>query len=220
MKTAVMILILALALFASHLSCDAAESGVQAPGPVSPFPSQIFTKDRLSAQFVAGALFGPVTWIRDHPALNYAQTNLRFGWMTSDLNKTRYFGTGNIELLFELSNSQIFKGFGEYVRGFTLLGRYNFLLSDSGFVPYLQVGAGAVVTDAYKDNYQGAIGQCIEFALSGSLGLRYVIDRHWSLDGEAMLHHISNAGLNERNGGANAVGGFVGLTYYFDRLWR
>jgi hypothetical protein len=165
-------------------------------------------------------LFGPVSWIQEHPVLNYVQSNLRFGWMTCDLKKTRHFGTGNIELLFELSNSHIFDGFGDYVRGFTLLGRYNFLLPLPALVPYIQLGAGAVLTDAYKDMSQSAIGQEVEFTLVGSLGMRYFLSRRWSLDGEAMLHHISNAGLADRNGGANAVGGFVGITCYFDRLWR
>ena len=170
-----------------------------------------YVKDRLSAQFVAGALFGPVSWRRKYPTFNYAQTSLRFGWMASDLVNETYFGTGNFEILFELTNSYIFEGFGSYVRGFTLLGRYNLLLADPHWALYGQIGAGSVVNDAYKDMSQSAIGQAIEFTLQGSLGLHYFIDRKWTVDAEAMFHHISNANLSERNGGTNAVGGSWGL---------
>ena len=103
--------------------------------------SALYAKNRFSAQFVAGALFSPISWIQDYPTFNYAQTNLRFGWMVNDPSKSRYFGTGNFELLFELTNSVIFEGFGTYIRGFTLLGRYNLLLPDPRWALYFQLGA-------------------------------------------------------------------------------
>lgn len=179
-----------------------------------------FARNRLSSQFVAGALFGPVSWVHEHETFNYVQTSLRFGWMASDPVDTKYFGRGNFELLFELTNSAVFKGGGNYLRGFTLLGRYN-LLVDPTWAFYFQVGVGAVVNDVYRDMSQSAIGQQVEFTPQGSLGVRYFLGRNWSVDGEAMYHHVSNAGMsNGRNGGTNAVGGFLGVTYYFDRLWR
>jgi hypothetical protein len=180
-----------------------------------------FVKNRLSAQVVTGALFGPVSWIKDHPAFNYAQTNLRFGWMAGDPTELKYFGRGNFELLFELTNSVIFKGAGNYLRGFTLLGRYNLILPDPKWALYFQVGAGVIINDAYRDLSQSAIGQSVEFTPQGSMGLRFFINRQWTLDLEGMYHHISNAGLSDgRNGGINAVGGFVGVTYFFDELWH
>jgi len=180
-----------------------------------------FAKDRLSAQFVAGALFSPVSWLRDHPTFNYAQTNLRFGWMAGEPARSKYFGTGNFELLFELTNSVIFEGAGNYLRGFTLLGRYNLILSDPKWAIYFQVGAGVVVNDVYRDTSQSAIGQAIEFTPQTGIGLHYFIGTKWSIDAEAMFHHISNAGMsNSRNGGINAIGGFLGVTYFFDRLWH
>jgi lipid A 3-O-deacylase len=178
----------------------------------------LFVKNGLSAQLVAGALFGPVSWVHDHASFDYSQTDLRFGWMATDPTETRYFGRGNFELLFELTNAVIFKGSGNYLRGFTLLARYNLLLSNPKWVPYFQIGAGVIVNDAYKDISQSEIGQSVEFTPQGSIGLRYFIGRKWTLDGEAMYHHISDAGLSVgRNGGINAVGGFFGVTYFFDR---
>ena len=181
-------------------------------------PSYVYIKDRLSAQFVAGALFTPMAWVKNHTTFNYVQTDLRFGWMASEPSKTKYFGTGNFELLFELTNSFIYEGPGNYMRGYTLLGRYNLLLSDPRWATYFQVGVGAVVNDAYKDMSQKAVGQAIEFTPQMSIGLRYFIARRWTMDLEAMFHHVSNAYLSDRNNGINAVGGFLGVTYFFDQL--
>lgn len=195
-------------------------AGAQDQGNPADSFSGLFVKNRLSAQFVAGALFGPVSWMHDHATFNYAQTNLRFGWMATDPKERKYFGRGNFELLFELTNSIIFDGWGNYVRGFTLLGRYNLLLSDPKWVPYFQIGAGIIVNDVYKDMSQIEIGQSVEFTPQASIGLRYFMSRQWTVDVEAMFHHISNAGFSERNGGTNAVGGFLGVTYFFDELWH
>ena len=66
---------------------------------------------------------------------------------------------------------------------------------------------------------QSAVGQAIEFTPQAGIGLHYFIGRIWSIDAEAMFHHISNAGISySRNGGTNAIGGFLGVTYFFDRL--
>jgi hypothetical protein len=177
--------------------------------------SALYAKNRFSAQFVAGALFSPLSCIQDYPTFDYAQTNLRFGWMVDDPSKSRYFGTGNFELLFELTNSVIFEGFGTYIRGFTLLGRYNLLLPNPRWALYFQLGVGAVVNDAYQDMSQTEIGQAVEFTPQASIGVRYFIARNWTLDVEAMFHHISNAYFDERNDSINSVGGFLGVTYFF-----
>lgn len=212
------VLSLSLSLFLVHFQSDAE---AQAQENSSNIFSGPFVKNRLSAQLVSGALFGPVSWVHDHATFNYAQTNLRLGWMATDPEKSKYFGRGNFELFFEFTNSVIFDGSGNYLRGFTLLGRYNLLLSDPKWVPYIQIGAGIILNDAYKDMSQNEIGQRVEFTPQGSIGLRYFISGQWTVDLEAMFHHVSNAGLSDgRNGGTNAVGGFLGVTYFFDDLWH
>jgi hypothetical protein len=180
--------------------------------------SALYAKNRLSAQFVAGALFGPLSLIQHYPTFDYAQTNLRLGWMVDDPSKSKYFGTGNFELLFELSNSFIFEGFGNYMRGFTLLGRYNLLLPNPRWALYFQLGVGAVVNDSYRDMSQTEIGQAVEFTPQASIGLRYFIARNWTLDVEAAFQHISNAYFAERNDSVNSVGGFLGVTYFFEAI--
>ena len=76
---------------------------------------------------------------------------------------------------------------------------------------------GIVHTNAYKDNSQDAIGQAIEFTPQASLGFRYFLKEKWSVDFEGIFHHISNANLADRNAGLNSFGGFIGVSYLFDR---
>jgi lipid A 3-O-deacylase len=182
--------------------------------------SAIYTEDRISFQIVSGVLFSPFALASRTPVLDYAQTNLRIGWMLNNPKQSESILRGNVEAIVELSNSIIYKGFGNYMVGVTGLIRYNFVQPDSQLIPYIQGGVGVVYTDAYKDYSQNAIGQAIEFTPQVSLGLHYLIDKKWSIDTEAMFHHISNAGQDERNRGINAFGGFIGLTYFFDRLWK
>jgi len=189
-----------------------AEEAVKPAAPSRPGP---YAGGRLSLQLVSGALFSLTGLPEDSPVFNYAQTNLRLGWMLTDPGPEEAFLRGNWEGLFEISNSVIFKGFGNYMGGITALIRYNFVRPDWNVIPYVQAGAGIVYNDAYKDKTQEAIGQAIEFTPQLSLGLHYLITRKWSLDVEGMFHHISNAGMSERNRSINALGGFLGVTYFF-----
>jgi lipid A 3-O-deacylase len=215
MKTILLSLSLLIFLVSFAPSAEAQSSGNYADRF-----SGLFLKNRLSAQLVTGALFTPASWMHDHGKFNYAQTNVRIGWMANDPKESKYFGRGNFEFLFEFTNSIIFDGAGSYLRGFTLLCRYNWLLSNPKWVSYIQIGGGAVVNDAYKDRSQSEIGQSVEFTAQGSIGLRRFIGKKWTFDVEAMYHHISNAGLSDRNRGINAFGGFLGVTYFLDKLWQ
>jgi len=81
---------------------------------------------------------------------------------------------------------------------------------------YAQAGPGIVYTDAHEDLSQCLIGNAIEFTPQFSLGAHYLLSKNWSIDGEVMFHHISNAGMDEdRNVGVNSLGGFIGLSYSF-----
>ncbi|MCP4666767.1 MAG: acyloxyacyl hydrolase [Deltaproteobacteria bacterium] len=187
--------------------------------PGASIQSEIFTQNRISLQVISGALCSPVGIGPDNPNFDYWQTNLRLGWMLHDPYQTSFFLRGNFEAILEVTNSLIYEGFGNYIGGISGLIRYNFLPPDSKFVAYAQGGAGVAYTDAYKDYSQRAIGQAVEFTPQVGLGFHYLISKNWSIDGEAMFHHISNAGLAERNVGTNALGAFVGVTCYFDSLF-
>lgn len=180
--------------------------------------SDLFVEDRISVQLVSGALFSTGIGPRIKE-INYQQNNIRLGWMlnTPSLNHPL---SGNFELLLELSGSAIMSSYGDVIIGPTALARYNFVQPDWWAVPYIQLGAGVVYTDAYEDKDQNAIGQAVEFTPQASVGSRFLISQNWSVDAEFMYHHISNASMANRNLGSNALGGFLGVSYFFDKLWQ
>lgn len=176
---------------------------------------RIYQAHRLSLQVVSGMLtssagIGPRT-----PTLNYSQTNIRLGWMVNDPFKTVCGLRGNLEAIVDISGSYITNGFGSTIVGGGVLLRYNLLVPRWGLVPYVQAGGGIVYTDGYKDMSQEAIGQSVEFTPQASIGVHCRAGTWWTIDVEAMYHHISNANLAARNLGINAIGGFIGLTRFF-----
>lgn len=176
---------------------------------------QLFAEDRISLQFMSGALFSPIGVGKGDDVFNYIPFNIRLGWMLNDPSPDDHFLRGNFEAILELSTSYIFNGGGDIMIGPTALIRYNFVQPDWKFIPYVQVGVGAVYTNAYEDNDQEGIGQALEFTPQGSAGFRYLISENWSIDAEFIFHHISNAEMADRNDGVNAMGGLIGFTYFF-----
>lgn len=185
-----------------------------------PSPEDVFTRGRLSLQLVSGVINSMTKLPEGSPVLGYAQTNVRVGWMTQSPSQEKSFWRGNWEVIGEVSNSFIYKGPGTYIGGVTALLRYNFVQPGWRFIPFVQGGVGIVYNDIYEDETQKAVGQAIEFTPQCSLGLRYLINKNWSVDGEAIFHHISNAGMANRNRSLNSLGGFVGVTYYLDSFWK
>lgn len=165
-----------------------------------------------STQLLAGAYFtstlGPCV-----PVFNYMPVTVRHGWMLTTPNEISPW-RGNWEFLADVTAAQVISSYGNYLAGSSLYLRYNFL-SDSAFVPYAQIGAGGLFTDAYKDMNQRAIGQDFEFILHAQVGLKYFVAPNLSLDFEGGYQHISNAGMACRNCGINALGAQIGVTYYF-----
>ncbi|GAB4252347.1 MAG: hypothetical protein OHK005_19590 [Candidatus Methylacidiphilales bacterium] len=180
----------------------------------------LFVEDRINVSLMTGPLFSHVGLGPSHPHFNYVMTNLRVGWMLNTPSDNAGLLRGNFEAIGELSTSGVFSGFGSVVIGPTFLVRYNFVQPGWKLVPYVQVGAGFVYTDAYETRSQRAIGQAWEFTPQAAVGFRYLINDHWSVNAEGIYHHISNADMSDRNLGINAVGGLVGVSYFFDKLWK
>lgn len=220
-RTRTLLVLLALAgLVCSSTFVHAVEDGRDGDLPEKATSDQLYRKGRISLQFMVGALSAHRYLLQtQRQNIDYVQTNLRFGWMLNTPSEKDWILRGNFEALFEATYSTITEGFGNYIYGFTAFIRYNFVRPDAKLAPYFQVGAGIVHTDAYKDMTQKLIGQSIEFTPQGSVGLRYLLAKNWSFDAEFIYQHISNAGLDERNIGVNALGGFVGFTYLFDKPW-
>jgi len=148
------------------------------------------------------------------PTFDFAPVNLRLGMVLNDPCLPGFL-RGSFEGLVELSTAPVVSGFGDIVVGPTALLRYNWVQPHSRLVPYLQGGAGFVYNDAYENRYQRAIGEAMEFSLKAMAGCHYLVNDHVSLEIEAGFNHISNADLASRNLGINAVGGSIGITFYF-----
>lgn len=164
---------------------------------------------------ISGGAFWYLNYVtRTRPEIDYAITSVRFGWMLDDL-RSGLFG-GNEEFLLEAFGGTIFEGPGDLIGGATLILRHNFVWrQDAVFVPYFQIGAGGVYTDISDNNTQVSVGLPVEFNLQTSLGARIRINRSWSINAEFEYRHISNAGIDSRNGGVDTGGFLVGLGRMF-----
>lgn len=178
--------------------------------------SDRFQRGQVTLQFINGVLASPVGIGPDSDTFNHTMHNLRLGWVLNTPQGDAHPLNGAVEVLAELSGSAIFDGAGSYLVGPSIHIRYNFIQPGWKLVPYIQIGGGLTFTDADEDQSQRAIGQELEFTPQASIGCRYFIDPQWSLDAEFIYHHISNAGLSDRNLGINALGGMVGFSYFFD----
>ena len=88
-------------------------------------------------------------------------------------------------------------------------------MSDSRITPYLQGGTGFVLTDAYRDPTQRAIGEEFEFLQQVEIGLRWKLTDCIAIESEFGLQHTSNGGLSNRNYGVNALGASIGMRWTF-----
>ena len=140
--------------------------------------------------------------------------DLRLGWWMTSPRGPGWL-RGRFEGMLELSVAPVFEGAGSIVVGPSVLFRYNFVQPGARLVPYFQIGVGVIYTDAYRDRSQDAIGSAVEFSLQGSVGTRFALNSRISLDAELQFHHISNAHLARRNLGVNALGGLIGISYFW-----
>ena len=171
-----------------------------------------FDKGKMELQSSSGAYFS--IGGSGRPTLNYSSAAYRLGIMLNTPEGDGCF-RGNWELMLQAFGGSVFDGPGSAFGGAAIMLRYNFVQPDSKWVPYVQIGAGGVYNDIYKDHSQRLIGQAWEFDLEAALGIRYFLSERWALNLEGGYRHISNAGLNDRNTGLNSLGASVGLGLHF-----
>ena len=173
-----------------------------------------FEKGALEIENVAGAF-----WFFDrgtHPdaTLDLAVDSLRLGVMLSDPHGDGFFA-GNSEFLGEVFGGPIFRGAGDIHAGATLIIRYNFFKPGARVIPYFQIGGGGVYTDISEEGSDGLVSLPVEFNLQGGFGLRFMLNRQWSLLLEGGYRHISNASIKLPNEGVDQFGGQLGLGVFF-----
>ena len=184
---------------------------------VSPAADDMETAFRTGAFDLQFAL-GPEISIQQtsalRPNIDYGLAVLRVGNMLDTVRGSGFF-RGNDEVMLEAIGGPIYTGPGSALGGLSLMYRRNFVPPGARIIPYFDVGAGGVYSDAYHQKVQRALGSPFEFDLQAGLGLRYRISAKWSLDGEASYRHLSNANFASRNYGTNGFGGLVGFSYAF-----
>jgi hypothetical protein len=189
------------------------EQSSEAPALIAPdFSRGTHEFEGLAGYFasVDTIIPGPV----GRPPLETTLATIRYGWMLNDQRSGIFFG--NEEFLLEGFGGPVLGGPGTFLAGGTLLLRHNFIWQRHPvFVPYFQLGAGLVGSDASSDHSQFSIGLPVEFNLQSSLGIRWRLNQSWSINTEFNFRHISNAGLSSRNGGYDLLGGFIGLGRMF-----
>ncbi len=166
----------------------------------------------------AGAFSSFSTTKATRPTINYELQDLRVGWMYDSPRHGDWLNgilRGNSEIMLEIIEGNTTHGKGGYLAGGSLLWRYNFIQPDARWVPYFQLGAGALGNNIYRERGQKEIGEGFEFMLQGEIGLRYMISDAWSVSAEGGYRHISNAGLASNNEGLNSLGGVLQVSYRF-----
>lgn len=111
---------------------------------------------------------------------------------------------GNVELLVEPLFARFTKPFAAEAAGGSLVVQYNFL-SFGRWMPFWQAGAGMVWTNlAPRIPEQSAQ---FEFLLDTGLGVHYFMTETLTLTTAVRLHHLSNAGIGDRNVGGQRRAG-------------
>jgi lipid A 3-O-deacylase len=147
---------------------------------------------------------------KGRPAVDYAMAYVQAGYFIYDAAGSGFF-RGNLEILPEAFGAGIYQTTGHYIAGGSIYLRYNFIHDDWRVVPYLQGGAGLTSMDI-DHQYDG---MNFNFNLGMAAGMRYLVDRHCSLNLEILFQHISNADLGSRNIGLNSAGPRLGVSWFF-----
>ena len=175
------------------------------------------SKGVTEIELLGGYFHSPVTTGGGHrPQFDYSGGDLRLGIILSPFlfDHSSLF-RGNIELLGDALIYDAVKGPGNYLAGGSILGRYNFIQPGSRIIPYLQLGAGGLHSDAAEVPSQRLIGSNFEFVLEADLGARILLNDRWSLLVAGGFQHISNADTAARNVGVNALGGRIGVGWIY-----
>lgn len=119
--------------------------------------------------------------------------------------------TGNVELLIEPMAAHYFQPFSASAFGGSLVVKYNFL-SFGRWMPFWDGGAGMLWTDLAPRIPEQSTQ--FNFILQTGPGISYFVSENWAITAGIRFHHISNAGIGERNIGLNAWLFNLGVTFF------
>ena len=190
-----------------------ASGELKGAAPVSEFP---FVRGANELEIDVGGYWSIGTkGDATRPDTGFALGTISYGWMLSDVQGDGCF-RGNWEFLLSAFGGGIFDGPGDGLAGANFSFRYNFVQPQARIVPFIQLGAGGVYSDAANDDgVQRLIGSDWSFDLQGSVGLRFLPSDRFAITVKAEFRHFSNAGLADRNYGLNSLGGVLGMSFFY-----
>ena len=174
----------------------------------------MFHRGVWDLQVAEGAEFSLQNTSVIRPNIDYELTIIRLGHMLDTPHGSNFL-RGNNEFMLEAVGGPMFQGPGSALGGLSIVYRRNFLSPGARVIPYLDLGAGGVYSDASHDRVQQALGTPFEFDLQAGVGVRFRLGLGWTLDAEFSYRHLSNAHIVDRNLGTNAIGGLLGASYSF-----
>ncbi len=118
---------------------------------------------------------------------------------------------GNVELLIEPIAAHYSQPFSASALGGSLVIKYNFL-SFGRWMPFWGGGAGVLWTDLAPRIPEQSTK--FNFILQAGPGVSYFVSENWAITAGFRFHHISNAGLGERNVGLNAWLFTLGFSFF------
>jgi len=124
------------------------------------------------------------------------------------------FYAGNLELLIEPLYAHYFNPFGANAAGGSVLFKYNFL-GFGRWMPFWDLGLGMLWTDLAPRIPEQSTQ--LNFVLESGPGVQYFATERVALTLGVRWHHISNAGIGDRNKGLNSTLGYLGLSIFLPR---
>ncbi len=118
---------------------------------------------------------------------------------------------GNVELLLEPMAAHYYEPFSASAFGGSLVVKYNFL-SFGRWMPFWDGGAGMLWTDLAPRIPEQSTQ--FNFILQTGPGVSYFVSENWAITAGMRFHHISNAGIGERNIGLNAWLFNLGVSFF------
>ena len=159
--------------------------------------------------FSAGAMYG-IPMLGGHERHHLALSSLSYGRMIGKAQGADRWYNGNWELRGEVFGGWQFDPASAWVVGLTPHLRYHFA-TGGRWVPYIDAGAGVAWTDIGLPD----LGNSFQFNTQVGVGVNWFVLDNLAVSIECHYLHISSAGTSMPNDGVNAVGGLVGLSWFF-----
>lgn len=145
-------------------------------------------------------------------AHDLALLSLSYGHMLGHMKGEGHWYRGNFEGRLELFGGGEYSNSQEWVIGLTPHLRYNFA-TGTRWIPFLDIGAGVTATGIGPPDLSGTF----QFNSQLTAGARWFLRDDFAMTGEVRLMHLSNAGIQQPNDGANNVLFMIGVTRFLGK---